>query len=726
MSHASSSGPESHNEQAGKARNVVQAGTILGGVHVNEPSRPRAPVPRQIPLDVPYFTGRAAALAELDALVFGEDAEDAEDPEGTGNGSAATRVAAIAGPAGVGKTALAVHWAHRVQDRLPDGSLYVNLRGFDAGPPKSPQEALEGFLSALGAHPAGIPAGLEAQSALYRSLLDGRRMLVVLDNAANAEQVRPLLPGSAECRVIVTSRSSLSGLVIREGVRRVTLDLLTPVEANALLRRTLGPGRVEAEPGAADELARCCARLPLGLHIAAERAALRPHATLADLVAELSDEQDRLNALATADDETTAVRAVFSWSYRALSPEAARAFRLLGLHAGPDISTPAAAALLGVTPARARGLLDALIGVHLLEETEPDRFRFHDLLRAYAAERARSDEPEADLARAVRRVLAWYLHTGYAACQAILSSLPYERLRIGPLPAGCPPMSFAGWKQALAWCDMERANLVAATRQAAETGEFAIAWKIPASLACYFDNYMHNTWSDLITSHRVGIAAARRIDDPYGESWLLICLGRAYRALCRYDEAARCHEKTHALLSQGGDQWLMGMNRGSLGLLHLDTRRYEEAVTAFGQAIDLFRDIGDRWGEAWVWMTLGLAYSGLKRAGQAFECSRRSLRLHRELDDPWTRSWALHALGRAYHGLGRFEEAIASYFHAIALQREVDQPFGEAWTLVALGNALRAMSRPDEAREYWRRAVATMEELGIPQAERVRARLQAL
>jgi tetratricopeptide (TPR) repeat protein len=699
--------------QAGKARNVVQAGTIHGGVHINPPSRSPAAVPRQIPLSVPYFTGRAAALAELDTLFFGEDSDSA------------TRVAAIAGPAGVGKTALAVHWAHRVQDRLPEGALYVNLRGFDPGPPKSPQEALAGFLSALGAHPAGIPADLESQSALYRSLLNGRRMLVVLDNAANAEQVRPLLPGSAACRVIVTSRSRLSGLVIREGVRRVTLDLLTSAESNALLRRILGPDRVEAEPSAAAELARCCAHLPLGLHIAAERAALRPHATLADLVAELSDEQDRLTALAAADDETTAVRAVFSWSHRALSPEAARAFRLIGLHAGPDISTLAAAALLGVTPARARGLLDALIGVHLLEETGPDRFRSHDLLRAYAAERARSDEPEPERRHAVRRVLAWYLHTGYAASQAILPLPQWERLRVGPLPADCPPVGFTSRSHALAWCDTERANLVAATRQAAEAGEFAITWKIPASLVFYFDTHKH-PWSDLITSGNLGIAAAQRIDDPFGEAWLLTCLGNAYRALCQYDEADRCLQKAHSLLGEGGHQWLMGMNRGILGMLYGDTRRYEEAVTAYEQAIDLFRETEDRWGEGWAWMTLGLAYCNLKRAEDALECSRRSLRLHHAFDDPRTRSWALYGLGRALHGFGRVEQAVASYGDALALQREAEEPFGEAWTLVHLGNAWRDMARADEARECWRRAVAMMEELGVPQAEKVRARLQAL
>ncbi|MDQ3885442.1 MAG: hypothetical protein M3308_00120, partial [Actinomycetota bacterium] len=301
---------------------------------------------------------------------------------------------------------------------------------------------------------------------------------VVLDNARDAEHVRPLLPGSPGCLVVVTSRSRLSALVARDGAHRVNLDALPLAEAIMLLGQIIGPARVAAEPDVAVKLARQCDCLPLALRIAAERVASRPHITLADLTNELDNERDRLDVL-TADDETTAVRTVFFWSYRALLPEAAHVFRLLGVHPGPDISVPAAAALAGITTPRARQLLDVLTGVHLLEETGRDRYRFHDLLRVYAAERAAAEETDHERDITVRRLLEWYLHTAGATAHVFAR---WRYVTLDPPEAGCSPLVFTSYRQALEWCEAERANLVAVTRHAAECGQHVIAWKLPGVL----------------------------------------------------------------------------------------------------------------------------------------------------------------------------------------------------------------------------------------------------
>jgi len=348
---------------------------------------------------VASFVGRSGHLRALDALL-----------QDQGAAPTAVVISAIAGMAGVGKTALAVHWAHRVAGRFPDGQLYVNLRGFDpGGAGLDPGQALHGFLEAFGVPPARIPEDLAAQSGLFRSLLAGKRMLVLLDNARSAEQVRPLLPGSPGCLAIVTSRDKLAGLVATEGARPLALDLLTAADARDLLARRLGADRVAAEPAAIACIIAACARLPLALTIAAARAATSPTFPLAAIAAELREAASALDPF-DAGESATDVRTVFSWSYRALSAPAARMFRLLGLHPGPDVAVTAAASLAAVPPGQARALLAELTRAHLLAEHAPGRYAFHDLLRAYASELASAQECPADRASAVHRLLDHYLH----------------------------------------------------------------------------------------------------------------------------------------------------------------------------------------------------------------------------------------------------------------------------------------------------------------------------
>jgi hypothetical protein len=375
---------------------------------------PAAPTPRELPSDVPGFTGRIGEIAELDDLL-------AE----AGGQSSAVVISAVSGTAGVGKTALAVHWAHLVRDRFPDGHLYIDLRGYDLDQPMQPAEALSAFLRSLGIAGQDIPPEPAEMARRYRSLLDGRRMLVVLDNARESDQVRLLLPGTPTCFVVITSRDSLAGVVARHGAHRLDIDLLPLVDAITLLRRLIGE-RVDAEPEAAAALVGHCARLPLALRIAAEVATFRPQATLAELVAELTDEQRRLHLLNAGGDPRTAVRAVFSWSYGHLSEDMRRSFRLVGLKPGPDIETSGTAALLGADCYEARRLLRLLMRAHLVQEVSRGRFGMHDLLRVYAREMAVRDETEPDRTQALTRVFDHYLYTAATAMDLLY---PHEQHR---------------------------------------------------------------------------------------------------------------------------------------------------------------------------------------------------------------------------------------------------------------------------------------------------------
>ena len=359
----------------------------------------------------------------------------------------------ISGTAGVGKTALAVHWAHQHAGGFPGGQLYVNLRGFGPADPLRPAEALRIFLDALAVPAAQIPATLDGRQSVYRSRLAGTKTLIVLDNAGGPDQVRPLLPGAPGCLVIVTSRNQLAGLIAADGAQAIVLDVLTSGEAHHVLARRLGPDRVAAEPAAAGELARLCARLPLALAVTGARAAARPDFTLTTLAAELRDTRGRLDALTTGEEDATDVRAVFSWSYHQLSTPAARMFQLLGLHPGPDTTAAAAASLAGLDPGHARRLLRELTHAHLLTEHSPGRYTSHDLLRAYAAEQADANHDQHARNAAIGRVLDHYLHTAHTA--ALLLNPSREPICLGPAPDGVTPEQLTSHQQALAWFEAE-------------------------------------------------------------------------------------------------------------------------------------------------------------------------------------------------------------------------------------------------------------------------------
>jgi tetratricopeptide (TPR) repeat protein len=655
--------------------------------------------PRQLPVDVAHFTGRAAELATLNALLIQEAAAR----------PAAMVIAVIAGTAGVGKTALAVHWAHRVRNRFPEGQLFVNLRGYDPRSPMTPVQVLEEFLRALNVPVERIPAGLEARAALYRSLLDGRHVLIVLDNANTAEQVRPLLPGSSTCRVVVTSRNRLSGLIARDGASRVTVDLLPPVEAMELLSDVIGAARVEAERESTGELASRCAYLPLALRIAAERAATHPHVTLAGLAGELAVVHDRLDLLATAEeeDEATAVRAVFSWSYHALPSEAARAFRLLGLHAGPDISVPAAAALTNTTPAQARRLLETLVGTHLIEETSADRYRLHDLLRVYAAERAKAEETDHDCDAAVRRVLTWYLHTGDAADRIL--NAHRRRVPLDQPEAVCSPLKFTTHGQALDWCEVERANLVAAIRQAAEAGEHVIAWKLPLALWGFFNLRKH--WADLIVTHHIGLTAAQHLHDRRGEAWTLGAVGMVYFYLRQHEEAFNHYQRALAICQEIDDQWGKAIACAGLSAACFYLGKYEESLNHARCALLICQEIDDPWSQTFALLNIGAAHRKLQHFEDALDYFQQALAIVRPADDRSGEAMVLHNLGATYRDLQRFKDALEYFQRARITYREIGDRWGEARTLLNIGDTLHTLNQSKAAARYWRQALPIFEDL---------------
>ncbi|MFJ5301722.1 AfsR/SARP family transcriptional regulator [Streptomyces sp. NPDC088350] len=682
------------------------------------PAPPAAPVvmhaarPAQLPADLPTFVGRSAALDQVRAL-WPED----------GDAPPTVVISAIGGMAGIGKTTLAVHWAHEIAGRFPDGQLYVNLRGFDpTGSLVTADEAIRAFLGALGVPPMRIPAGLDAQTALYRSMLARRRMLVLLDNARDADQVRPLLPGSPGCLVIVTSRNRLTGLVAGEGAHPLTLDQLTPAEAHDLLTRRLGTARPAAEPRATDEIITRCARLPLALAIVAAHAVAHPGFPLSAIAEELRASHGSLDAFASGDDITTDVRAVFSWSYNAVSAPAARMFHLLGLHSGPDISAPAAAALAGLPLREARGLLVELTRAHLLTEHFPGRYTLHDLLRVYATERVQAVEAPQEREWAVERLLAWYLHTADAAYPHITPQR--RRISLEPPPPLCRPLEFTTHDQALDWCETERANLVTAVHQAAGSGLPGVAWRLPAVLWGFF--YLRSHTHDWVDTARAGLAAARADDDRWGEAQGLADLAAALRGSGRLIDAVDHFREAMVAYRELGDADARGSAVTNLGDAYLQSGQLGKAVEYIRRGLAMERVVGSAWGEGISLANLGDAYQRLGRFDEAVDCLEQALTVLRASGNRWVEGVTLDILGTVHSRLHRYDDAVEYYHQALKAHRDIGNRWGEGHTLGNLGDTRLAAGEPEAARDSWRQALAIFEEFDHRDAGKVRYRLDRL
>lgn len=721
----------------------MQAGSVTGGVHFHQHGPPPGggpdhSVPRQLPGDTYGFVNRAAELDQLNAVLPGD-----------GGAPLIVSVCVVAGTAGAGKTSLALHWAHQIKHRFPDGQLYINLRGYDPGLPVRPDDALRALLPALGARPDALPQDPEGAAALYRSLLADRRILIVLDNAATAAQVRPLLPGGAHCLTVVTSRSRLSGLAVRDGARRFTLGTLPEPEAVALLRAVTTGYRAGDDQDRLTELAGLCARLPLALRIAGERAASHPHMGLTELIAELRDESALWDALSTGGsdaDEVEAVRTVFAWSYRALSAQTARVFRQLGLHPGPEFGLPAAQALTALPTARTRQLLDSLVGGHLLEQTGPARYQFHDLLRVYAAEQARREESPQERQAALRRVLLWYLHSAGAARSLLAPA--QEPVLLPGLPDGLNPVEFTDYDAAMDWAGLEHTNLIRSVSGAA-TQDDELTWKLAALL--WDVQPLSASMAEWLTTGEAGLAAARRAGDPAGQALLLTCLGLAHHRLNQLTDSLDCHRRALALRRETGDRQgearalnligLIHLRRRQLGLAadhfdqahalwqsagstrwaavalsnlattHYDSGRLPEASARAHEALTAHQALGNRGGEGNALRVVSCLQRERGEPEAALRTAERCLDIALALRDEIREGYWLLALGDAQRAAGGNAEALASYHRSAELHRRLGNRSREAMAWYGTGATYSALGRREEAAHFHRRAATVHKDL---------------
>ncbi|MBO4205652.1 ATP-binding protein [Micromonospora echinofusca] len=674
------------------------------------PTGPERVVPRQLPPAVRHFAGRSASLAALDTLLA--------EPDGA---PGTVLISAIGGTAGVGKTSLAVYWAHRVAHRFPDGQLYVNLRGFDPDrPPMGPAEALVGFLEALAVPPERIPVGPAGQVALYRSLLTGRRILVLLDNAHDADQVRPLLPSSPGCLVLVTSRNQMPGLVAAEGAHPLLLDLLGPTEARELLGRRLGTARVAAEPAAVDRIVVASAGLPLALAIVAARAAIHPDFGLTRLADELHAARGSLDGF--AGGETAAdVRAVLSWSYRSLAPPVAALFRLLGLHPGPDLSVAAAASLAGVPVAEVRPALAALTRANLLTEQSPGRYTLHDLLRVYAVEQSTLTDSAAGRQAATGRLLDHYLHTAYRA--DLLLSPHRDHIDLPPARPGAILSDLRDRDEAWAWLAAEHRPLLAAVALATAGGPGTHAWQLAWSINTYLDR--SGAWQDQSTAQQLALRAAEQVGDRTGQARAHRNRGVACLRLGSFDEAHEHLAQALRLHDALGDHVGAARTELNLGILAERQGRYGQALDHAQRAFDRFASAGHAHGQANALNNIGWYHIQLGDHREAISYCRRALAEHQRIGNRYWQAHAWDSLGYAHHHLGEYAEAVDCYRQALSRWREAGERYYEATTLTHLGDTRHRAGDPGPARTAWRHALDILDQLAHPDAEQVRTRLDA-
>ncbi|MEV7683761.1 BTAD domain-containing putative transcriptional regulator [Streptomyces sp. NPDC088341] len=678
-----------------------------------EPAAPPAPVPRQLPAPPPMFTGRSRELARLGKLL---------EPRAEHSGTVV--ISTIGGTGGIGKTWLALSWAHSRQECFPDGQLYADLRGFSpSGAPLPATVALRAFLEALGAPPGTIPAAPDAQAALYRSLTAGKRLLILLDNARSTTQVLPLLPGSPTCTVLVTSRHQLTGLTAAHGGTPVTLDVLTEAEALELLTRHLGAARIAAEPDAAATLLEHCAGLPLAISILAARATMNPALPLAALASELHEAATRLDAL-DAGETATDLRAVFASSYEALDAPTARVFRLLSLAPGADIGLPAAAGLTGLPLSRLRAHLRTLHAAHLVQEHTPHRYTCHDLLRAYATELAGTFDTEAERTAALDRLFDHYIHTAHAADRLLLPHR--DPLTLPPPAAGLTPERFAGHDEAMEWFTREHTVLTAAVEHAARLGLDTRVWQLAWATLTFQSRLGH--WHEVESEQRAALAAAVRLDDRSAQAECHRGLAWALAQTARADEARDELELALTLSTELGDDtgrahahltlsWLCGLEGD-------EQAAFEHDLTA----LDLFTSSGHRSGRARALNALGwdrIQHGDYQQA--VIDCGE-ALALQQELDDERGQAGTWDTLGYAYQRIGDYGNAKECYRRSLRLNRALGHRFNEAETLIHLGETHQATGAPSDARDSWQQALTVLIGIGHPETEldRVRAMLRDL
>ncbi|MCS7479386.1 BTAD domain-containing putative transcriptional regulator [Umezawaea endophytica] len=653
----------------------------------------RRSAPSQLPADVVGFTGRTTELSRLDGLP-------------TAPGSPAV---VISGTAGVGKTALALRWAHRVRDRFPDGVLYANLRGHSTEPPVRPITVLAHFLVSLGTSADQVPVDPESAAALFRTELADREVLLVLDNAASADQVRPLLPGADGCLVVVTSRDRMVGLVATNGAQQVPLDVLPPEDSLRLVATLLGRERVEAEQAAAAEFVRLCAHLPLALRIAAAKLADHPRRAIADHVAELRA-GDPLAALEVPGDEQAAVRTAFHLSYAALPERAQGLFRSLGLVPGADVSGAAVAALLGVDGHEAAPWLDFLTRAHLVEEHLPGRYRFHDLLRHYAVELGLLRDDPADRDLAVGRLHDWYLREVDAAARVLY---PHMLRLPGEHVGAVAELDTAA--NARKWLDVERGNLVAAIRHAADHGPRRTAWLLADSLRGYFWQSQHSV--DWAATGGAALKAAHADGEARAEAAALLSLADLDFRLSHYRSAVEHYTRALVLARRTG--WSEGHAAvlGNLGCVYWQYGLLPKAVVHLDRALELSRTAGQQAGQAVAVGNLGLVHWQWGRLERAADHYSRALDLYRRIGSRYGESINLGNLGQVRHAQGRTAEAVSLLRSALAMHSEASARYGETESHNHLAAVLSDTGHDGEALDHARTALDCAYAIRDPRAE---------
>ncbi|KOG84127.1 hypothetical protein ADK47_24580 [Streptomyces rimosus subsp. rimosus] len=661
--------------------------------------------PAQLPPRASHFVGRDRDLFALDSSL---------KTPATADGS---YIIAIDGPAGVGKSTLAVQWAHKIAHKFAGGVFFADLQGHALdGRPVAPAQVLERFLLSVGVAADRIPPGLEERAAIVRTLAEGRPTLFVLDNAADADQVEPLLVGAPASVVIVTSRRRLTRLTVRTGAHRVCLGPMDPAESADLLSAVIGP-RADSDPEAVRALAARCAHLPLALRIAAERLAGHPYRTVAGSVAEL--DAGRLDALADAGDPHLAIRPILAGSYQDLEPEAARAFCLFGLYPGATISTDAAAALLRRERGRARRLLDALVAVHLLEEVGADRFRAHDLLREYAAELAAELSEECRTA-AVARLVGWYAHTVDRANYVIAPQRPIELL-VDP-PIGTHPLGFTTPEDASQWCDDEAENLLPIIRLATRH-TLSAAWQIPTRLWNWL--LVRKPWSLWIDSHEVGLQAAVASGDREAEAWVSLNLADGWRQTGDTDRARHYAQDALRIREQLGDHHGQGWCEACLGFIATDEAELEQARSHFDAALGHFQMSGDRHGQGVLLACLAETHAHLGHPDRAQTAFDASLALARALGDHYGEGMLWTRRAGAHRARGELDDALTCLDRRITSGQAAADEWGIADAYEQRGDILAELGREGEARAAWQRALQIFSALEDPRAAALRERLGA-
>jgi DNA-binding SARP family transcriptional activator/Flp pilus assembly protein TadD len=661
---------------------------ILTGkpIELTPPARP-AVVPAQLPHNVSGFVGREAELSRLDRMLA--------------EGGESVLISAVAGTAGVGKTALAVRWAHRVKARFPDGQLYVDLRGYGPDRPSSPGDVLAGFLRALGMDATAIPQELSERAARFRTLVDQKRLLVVLDNARSADQVRPLVPGTPRSFVVVTSRDSLAGLAARDGAQRIDLDRMTTDEAQRLLKELLG------DQDGAQELIERCARLPLALRIAAERVRERPHRRISELIAELADEQAQLDLLDSGDPHGS-VRAVFSASYRHLEPEAARLFRLLGLHPSHDVDAYALTALLGSGDLRTtRQWLETLVRAHLVEETTGHRYHLHDLLRAYAAELSATTDTAIERRKALTRLLDYYVYTASVAANFIAPGGPVPQNRSG---VTAPPLS--GYETAVRWLDAERVNLILVSEWAATSDLAGYTTDLATALAWYLDFGWY--LDDAQGLYAKALVIARERGDVIAEGTALRALGLVQYRLGRFPEAQRYFEDALAL---NGDADIQAGALACLGALHEFAGSTDDAIDCLHQASALLLAAGRRLLAQWPLLNLGSLYRRRGDYETALACLHKGFTVAHESNYPPGQAHAAYCLAGLHRDAGRHADALDYAHRALTFARKASFPFFEGLVMNRLGTVYLRLGEYDKAQRHYRETLAIAKTTSNPKLE---------